>query len=303
MIDDQVRRLAEQSVKRARAGTSGGGVDLRTLATAELVSLLEQKDLRREAAIILCERRETPTLGALFNAIRRMARHEANRVLPLVPQFGHSTEKWLIEGLKSKKSFMRQGCALALGVLGTPMAVDALVKMLVTEPTEIWTEVARALGDIGPATAIPLSAMLREVDAEERERVVEALAHVAGRGGPTGRGAVDQLAASRDALVAGASQRALGRVAEIRSGDIDLRRGKGEQTVVSGFSRRFYEVLGGETSGPVELSPDDVEEIDAEADEDHEDATDSHPVAAAAAPVDGESTHPTPKTSLPRGRG
>ena len=67
---------------------SVGTVDLRTLATAELVSLLEQKDLRREAAVVLCERHETPTLASVFGAIRRMTRAEANRVLPAVPQFG-----------------------------------------------------------------------------------------------------------------------------------------------------------------------------------------------------------------------
>ena len=50
VIDEQVRKLAQASLKRARAGSSGGGVDLRTLATAELTALLEQKELRRDAA-------------------------------------------------------------------------------------------------------------------------------------------------------------------------------------------------------------------------------------------------------------
>jgi hypothetical protein len=307
LVDDQVRKLAQQSLMRARAG-AGAGIDLRTLATAELVAMLEQKDLRHEAALILCERRETPTLPSLFNAVRRMTRHEANVVLPAATQFGHAVESWLIEGLKSKKSYMRQGCALALGALKTALGIDALVKLLVVEPTEIWPEVARALGDAGAAVASPLAATLREVGGEERERVVEALAHVAARGGNNGRTAVDQLAAGRDGVVAGAAQRALARVPEVRAADIDVRRGhgeaEGEGAVVRSFSRRFYEVLGGESSGPVELSPDDVEEIDEEADGNHDPVTVTDiPPLSAAADRDGESTHPTPKTSLPRGRG
>ena len=37
-------------------------------------------------------------------------------------------ERWLLEGLKSKKSFMRQGCALALGALKTPSAIDPILE-------------------------------------------------------------------------------------------------------------------------------------------------------------------------------
>jgi hypothetical protein len=307
VVDDQVRKLAQSSLKRARAGAGGGGVDLRTLATAELVALLDQKDLRHEAAINLCERRETPTLPALFNTVRRMTRHEANVVLPAVTRFGHSAEKWLIEGLKSKKSYLRQGCALALGNVGTALAIDALVKLLVSEPTEIWTEVARALGDAGAVVALPVSAMVRDVDVDVRERLVEALAHVAARGGTTGKTAVEQLAAGRDVLVAGAATQALARAPEVRAADIAVRRGHsdGDNVVEHQFSRRFYEVLGGEASGPVELSPDDVEEIDEEIDEEQV-AVSTSAVAGpnlAAFDRDGDSTHPTPKTSLPRGRG
>ena len=335
VIDEQVRKLAQASLRRARVGTSGGGVDLRTLATAELTALLEQKDLRREAAVILCERRETPTLPAIFSAFRRMTRHEANVVLPAVTRFGTAAEKWLIEGLKSKKSYMRQGCALALGTLKTPRAIDALCKLLVVEPTEIWSEAARALGDVGAQVVLPLSALLREVDVDERDRIVESLAHAAARGGAAARQAVEQLAAGRDALVAAAGQRALARVAEVRAADAQLRRSQQEGTVVRGFSKRFYEVLGGASgdTGAVELSPADLEELDPEDAEEaglsefdneeivtntsipvlvasearpemmSEAMNEAMPEAMPEAMNDGESTNPTPKSTLPRGRG
>jgi hypothetical protein len=303
-IDDQVRKLAQTSLKRARVGSSGAGVDLRTLATAELTSLLEQKELRRDAAVILCERRETPSLPAIFSVIRKMTRHEANVVLPAVTRFGGAAEKWLLEGLKSKKSFMRQGCALALGALRTPSAIDALCKLLVIEPTEIWSEVARAIGDAGAPAAALLGKLVREVDLDERDRVVEALAHVAARGGPEARKAVESLSGGRDTLLATAAQRALARVAEVRAADAELRRSQQEGTVVRGFSRRFYDVLSGASgdTGAIELSADELEAVEddevSEFEDDDEIITNTNiPVLA------GESTSPTPKTTLPRRRG
>src|SRR6185503_5212975 len=168
-VSDEARRLAGASLKRARAG-AGGGIDLRGLATSELVALLERRELRREAAVILCERHETPTLPAIFSVIRRMPRGETNLVLPAVTSFGAAAEKWLIDGLRSKKAFMRQGCALGLGVLKTPLGVDALVRLLLFEPTEIWSEVARAIGDVGAQAVMPLAARLHEADAKRQGR-------------------------------------------------------------------------------------------------------------------------------------
>jgi hypothetical protein len=306
VIDEQVRKLAQTSLKRARVGSSGAGVDLRTLATAELTALLEQKELRRDAAVILCERRETPTLPAIFSVIRKMTRYEANVVLPAVTRFGGAAEKWLLEGLKSKKSFMRQGCALALGALKTPSALDALCKLLVIEPTEIWSEVARALGDVGATAAAPLGRLVREVDLDERDRVVEALAHVAARGGQGARQAVEALAGGRDTLLASSAQRALARVAEVRAADAELRRSQQEGTVVRGFSRRFYDVLGGASgdTGAIELSADELEAVEEDDEVSEFGADDDEIVTHTNIPVlGGESTSPTPKSTLPRRRG
>jgi hypothetical protein len=306
VIDEQVRKLAQTSMRRARAGTAGGGVDLRTLATAELTALLEQKELRRDAAVILCERRETPTLGAIFAVLRKMTRHEANVVLPAITRFGAAAEKWLIEGLKSKKSYQRQGCSLALGALKTATAVDALCKLLAIEPTDIWPEVARALGDSGVAAVGPLGKQVRAVDLDMQDRVLEALAHVAARGGPAARQAVEALAAGRDTLVASTAQRALARVAEVRAADEALRKSQQENTVVRGFSRRFYDVLGGASgdTGAIELSPDEIEAVE-DSDEavSEFDASDDEIITHTNIPALAESTSKTPKSTLPRGRG
>jgi hypothetical protein len=309
-IDDKLRQLAEAALRRVRA-SAGNGVDLRALDTSELVTLLERKELRREAAIILCERRETPTLPVLFGAIRRMPRGEANVVLPAVTLIGPAAEKWLTEGLKSKKSFMRQGCALALGVLRTPLGVDALVRLLLFEPTEIWTEVARSLGDVGAQAVMPLAARLREVDPERRDRIVLALAHVGARGPGNARAPIEMLAAGRDALVAQAAARAISMLPEVKTEDETLRRGRqAEQTVVRGFSRRFYEALEGGTgrasiSGAIELNPEELEELDEDSDLDldEEPRTKTDIVVHHARPAPEEKTAPVSKASLPRDGG
>jgi hypothetical protein len=310
VVDDTVRQLADGAVKRARAANAGAGVDMRSLDSDELVALLERKELRREAALILCERHEPARLPAVFSAIRRMARAEANLVLPAVCAFGAAAEKWLVEVLHSKKSFMRQGCALALGTLKTPHGVDALVRMLLEEPTEIWSEAARALGDAGPMAVMPLAARLRDVDADRRERIVQALAQVAARPGHSSP--VEMLAEGRDALVAASAQRALALVDEVGREDQVVRRGTSDQTVVRGFSRRFYDALSGGASA-IELGPGDLEEItESDDDEDLRTATDlpalsgEGPSSRASAPrIDGPidgTTDPTPRTSLPRDR-
>jgi hypothetical protein len=278
-VDEATRKLALGADRRARAG-GGGGVDLRSMSTAELCELLERKELRRDAAIILCERHESNTLAPLFAALPRMTRGEANLVLPAVTRFGPAAEKFLIEGLKSKKSYARQGCALALGTMKTPAGVDALVKLLFFEPTEIWTEVARALGDSGAIAVMPLAARLRENQPvaaaedtpESRERVVLALAHVAARGL---RAPVEMLASGRDTVVAQAAQKALTQAVEVKAKDDAVRKGAGagaatEQTVVRGFSRRFYEALRSpDSTGEkvLELSAEELEEIDEDEDD------------------------------------
>src|SRR5262249_50824725 len=142
--------------------------------------------------------------------------------------------------------------------------------------------------------------------------IVDALAHACARG--NARPALEALAAARDVTIATAAQRALARVPEVRAADAELRRGQTtEGTVVRGFTRRFYEVLtgvGGGDTGAVELSAADIEEVEedeaAEAEfDDDELVTDAGipAVSTANALADGDSTRPTPKSTLPRGRG
>jgi hypothetical protein len=230
--------------------------DLSDRPVAELLRELERKDGRKDAALELCRRGDRQHLPALFACVRRMTRSEAIRVLPALVRFGAAAEPLFVEGLEARKSFLRQGCALALGSMKASESTDALVKLLIEEPTEIWREVARALGDIGRASVMSLAARIREADAEGRERITVALAHVAARGN---KAPVEALAGGRDSAASQCAQRALERADDIKRQDSEVR-GEGsesprETTMVRSFTRHFFESLQGEEK----VSPDVVE--------------------------------------------
>ena len=165
---------------------------------------------------------------------------------------------------------------------------------------------ARALGDVGAPAVMPLGKQVREVDLDERDRVRRGAGPRGGARRHAARRAVETLAEGRDTLVAAAAQRALARVAEVRAADEALRRSQQEGTVVRGFSRRFYDVLGGASgdTGAIELSrrrarggrgrgAGRVSTVDGSADDDEIITHTNIPALA-------ESTSPTPKSTLPR---
>jgi hypothetical protein len=217
--------------------------------------------------VALSERRELSALESIFHALPRMTRAEANHVLPaVVAGFGPAAGPLLLEGLRARKSYLRQGAALGLGAVGAADAVGPLCDLLISEPTEVWREVARALGDLGAPSALGLAERLRGgVAPEAVERIVRALAHIAGR---KGREAVEAMAVSSgDARLGEPARRALALLDEVRRGDREVRDEHApaprEYTVVRAFSRRFFEALGdGE-----ELAEIDLEEVQAEPDD------------------------------------
>ena len=288
--------------------------------TPELLSLLERRELRREVALALCERRDPVALAPLFHVLPKMTRAEVSRVLPaLVAGYGDTAIPLLVDGLRSRKSYLRQGCALGLGTLGRAQSIEPLLELLRTEPTEVWREVARALGDLGAPVVPAIGQRLRTLGSasapgsdpladEVRERLLRALAHAAGRGE---RQAVERLGASPDPLVAEPARRALAILDEVRRADREVRvEAPRDQTVVRAFSRRFFEVLG-EDAELADLDPQEVAEADgatgdqpAEVDEDAEPLDDADLVEEPAAhAVVSRSDTTQPRLILPRDRG
>jgi len=202
-------------------------------------------------------------------------------------KLGPAAARPLIEGLQSSKAFLRHGCALALALLRTDEGTRAVIELLVSEPTEVWREIARALGQVGPGALAPLAAHVgrlgEKLTPQLGERVAWAMAHVGARGG---KSALEQMARG-DSVMAPLAQQALGLVDTAARDEVRVRPGaeaSKDVTVNRAFSRRFFEALDAseiaqlpaaeiDLSAPLEmlddsdLIVDDEEEAEAELDE------------------------------------
>jgi len=154
-----------------------------------------------------------------------------------------------MEGLRSSKAFLRHGCALALALLRTEEGTQAVIDLLIEEPTEIWREVARAIGQIGPTALLPLASQVGKLGAQLtpalQERVAWAMAHVGVRGG---KSALDQMAVG-ESVVAPVAVQALTLLDTAARDEIRVRPGaeaSKDVTVNRAFSRRFFEALEGD---------------------------------------------------------
>lgn len=206
-----------------------------------LIAQLGDVSRRVSAAVELGNRGHASALEPVFEAIASMTRTEASAALASVVGFGAAATPFLVRGLRSRRAYVRQGCALALAVVGGDQAVEALGDQLVDEPTEIWREIARALGELGGSAIAPLAARARRAAEDRRERVAWALAHIA----VGDRKRVEALAQGRDPIAAGAARHALELTrlaasdrAEVRGPDQSR-----EVTVNRAFSRRFFEAM------------------------------------------------------------
>jgi hypothetical protein len=170
---DRLRRLSDETVEL-------GADALDTMTVADLIVLLEHPHAGTEAALALLGRRDASVLADVFAAVRRMPREEVLKVLPTLVLSGADAVDVLLEGLLARKTFVRQASAIALARLGSARSVDALLELLVKEPSEVWREVARVLPELGAAV---IEALARAADdgMGEDARVAFAFAHLAAR--------------------------------------------------------------------------------------------------------------------------
>ena len=229
-------------------GTPAHGVT-RPKPSAELVGQLDDKAKRLAAALELCDRAEAAFAGPVIEAATRMSRAEAVRVLGMSVKFGEAAKLPLMAGLASSKGFLRHGCALALAMLRTEDGTQAVIDLLMSEPTEIWREVARAIGQVGPVALLPLASTYGRLGENATptlaERVAWAMAHVAVRGG---KAAVETMAGGQS-IVAPVAKQALTFHASAANDQVRVRPGANgshagrDVTVNRAFSRRFFEAL------------------------------------------------------------
>lgn len=261
-IDGETHELAWKAIREMRGGSQApgslAGVDpakLPDMGPPELVLLLDHPRVRREAALELCRRGDPEFLDTLFKAVRKMPRAEVVRVVPRIAEFGEPAADVLIDGLGAKKTFVRQAAALALGHLKLRRAVVPLVHLLQNEPSDVWREVARVLGELGTGATRALTRGVKDAKGQ-RERFVWALAHLANHGCAK---QVQELASDADARVAEVARQALTLREEAKAAAAEVRgeRPLCSQDPVKLFSHRFYAELAG-TAPKVDLA--DVDE-------------------------------------------
>jgi len=256
-VDVEIEELAAAAAKRAGVTedeTAPGG-DLSTLPDAKLLPLLAERSQRRDAALELCERGNPKLAEAVYRALCNMTRGEVARVVPAMIPLGKEVAKHFIKGLKHRKSFLRQGCALGLGAMKAEDGIAPLMEMLLSEPTNVWKEASRALGEMGTLALGALIAGVRNADGEARERIAWALSQSALD--DDCRVEVEAMGRGRDTRLARVASRALEVMEQVRVNDQEVRGGRAvkEQTIVRSFTRQFYEAMAGEVS---ELSEDDI---------------------------------------------
>jgi hypothetical protein len=165
-------------------------------------------------------------------------------VLARAVKLGAAAHPALIDGLHSSKAYLRHGCALALSLARSDDAIQAVVELLLSEPTELWHEIARAVGEIGTPALVWLVRDVGRAGPAAEERLSWAMAHVAARGGEPALAAM----AAAESIVSPIATKALELLATLAAerprdpaaadapADRDL-------SVNHVFSRQFFEAL------------------------------------------------------------
>ncbi|MEM1418309.1 MAG: HEAT repeat domain-containing protein [Myxococcota bacterium] len=123
---------------------------LLTLDDAELVRRLREPDTRLAAALMLVARPQAD-LVPVVGAMREMQPDGLAALLEPVVRRGDEAVGPLIALLRAPRAVVRQAAALGLGEIGATSAAPDLARLLETESSESWREVARVLASLGEA--------------------------------------------------------------------------------------------------------------------------------------------------------
>jgi hypothetical protein len=220
------------------------------LSTDGLLDVLEAPATGRDsrarklaAALALCDHSDPRAARPVIAAALQMSRGEAVRVLARAVKLGPPTHRALIEGLSSSKAYLRHGCALALALGRSDEATQAVIGLLLSEPTDLWHDIARAIGEIGTPALVWLVRDVGRGGPEAEERIAWAMAHVGARGGEPALSAM----AAAESIVSPIASRALdllGMMIRDR-GAAPGAAGSGEHelSVNHAFSQQFFEAL------------------------------------------------------------
>jgi HEAT repeat protein len=200
-------------------------------------------------------------------ALAELDEDELLAVLPPLVEVAGRLVPELLTRLESPRRPLRQAAAIVLGIARDRRAIDPLTALLGSEPTPVWVDVARALGNFGPRVVGPLCALLRGAAPESKEglgqRVARTFAELVVSDGDApggaGRLAVENLLEVADPTVSSAARRALATLADVR-GEARGTGGGADDREIRRFSTRAYEAITTpelDADGDIEVVGDD----------------------------------------------
>lgn len=211
-VDEHVRELESLS-----GDTSGHSRDSRTTLLVALNKAAE----RVSAAEELLRRHDVTSVPEIVQAMSMLEPTEVARLMARVVQIGDEAGDGLLVGLISSSPAVRQSAALALGRMRLRRALGHLLKQLLAEPTDLWTEIARAIGEFGPSAVRTVARSLSESRSGDA-RFAQALAHLTIHGALPD---VRKLEHTGDARVAKVARDAVARASRVKWEDAIVRDG------------------------------------------------------------------------------
>jgi len=239
-VDDAEASAEPPAVTEPRRDDDDDGSEPGPQSSADLKALLHDPE-RRMGAIAELAARGHPTLVApIFEVLESMSPGEVSTGVAALVSFGEHAADPLQQGLDSPNLHLRHACALALGRLKLQRSIAPILQRLDTEPTNIWVEIARAMGDFG---AFGVRSVVRSLPgASKPERLMVVMAHLANHGAAKD---VETLENDTDQEVAMAARKAMARRSRLEWEDLAIRQQRTltDSSPAARFSQGFYAEL------------------------------------------------------------
>jgi hypothetical protein len=237
-VDDATRALATAPARpSARPDSNRPQRPFEGLPASELKPKLTIVSERLEAIRELCVRGHASSIELVFGVLDQLSRAELPTAVAQLLSYGEAAGDGLIKVLSGSNEPLRQLAALGLGRLRLRRALLPLLKQVEVEDSAIHGELARAIGDFGPAA---LRMVLRTIPGSARpDRLVLALAHLANHGSAK---EVEKLENDPAPEIAAAARKAMAKRSRMEWEDLAVRgqRTLGDADPAALLSQAFY---------------------------------------------------------------
>jgi len=120
---------------------------------------------------------DADSLGLLAQGLCRLSEVQLRELVPALLSMGDHTADLMIDLLEAQQEYIRHFAVLALGKSGSRRAGSPLVNALVHEPTDLWEEIGRVVGEAGGLGMRALSKAAKDATMDG-QRLGYALAHM-----------------------------------------------------------------------------------------------------------------------------